>query len=499
MAYAWGLLNSGELEMVEPRLRVVEELLQRTEGANGNATSLSAGVVISDEERFRSLHSELEAARVYLAQSLGVIPGTLASARRALELIPPDDGVGRATGIALVALAHWGQGDLDDAHHTFSDALDAMRENGHLHAVIRGIFVLGDIRVAQGRLRDAVQTYEHGLRYSAQQVHTAPPETDELHLGLAEIHRERNDLAAASSYLDDIVQSAKHTVHIGNRLRWCSAMASILAARGAFDEALTLLEDGERHERRDPLPRVRPVDAIKARIHVAQGRVAEARDWAGKRQVTVDDELSYLREYEHITLARLLIAKHGADDQRSLEDADQLLVRLRTAAQSGGRMGSVIETLVLQAMTRHKLGNLRSALDLLGEAVMLAEPEQYLRTFLDEGVAMRELLRHAIARGLASSYTRHVLSTFDKPVHVAPAGAVNANTATNAIAPEQVLTTRETEILRLISTGMRNQEIADHLDISGATVKRHIANAYGKLGASHRTEALLRANELKLL
>ena len=124
---------------------------------------------------------------------------------------------------------------------------------------------------------------------------------------------------------------------------------------------------------------------------------------------------------------------------------------------------------------------------------------------------MRELLRHATARGLASDYTRQVLSAFDKPAPVVTAGVAGvagvgsvagnaaAGSATNAAPPEQALTTRELEILRLISTGMRNQEIADHLDISGATVKRHIANAYGKLGASHRTEALLRARELKLL
>ena len=129
---------------------------------------------------------------------------------------------------------------------------------------------------------------------------------------------------------------------------------------------------------------------------------------------------------------------------------------------------------------------------------------------------MRELLRHATARGLASAYTRRVLSAFDKPAPSVAAGVAGvagvartagngaagnaaAGGATNAPVPEQALTTRELEILRLISTGMRNQEIADHLDISGATVKRHIANAYGKLGASHRTEALLRARELKLL
>ena len=106
---------------------------------------------------------------------------------------------------------------------------------------------------------------------------------------------------------------------------------------------------------------------------------------------------------------------------------------------------------------------------------------------------MRELLRHATARGLAGEYTRRVLAAFDAPKQpVVPAGA-------NTPGLLQPLTTREQEILRLIAAGLRNQEIADHLSISAATVKRHIANAYGKLGAGHRTEALARATELKLL
>lgn len=108
---------------------------------------------------------------------------------------------------------------------------------------------------------------------------------------------------------------------------------------------------------------------------------------------------------------------------------------------------------------------------------------------------MRELLRTATARGLAGAYTRRVLAAFEAPAQpVAPSAA-----STETLHAEQALTTRELEILRLIAAGLRNAEIAEHLSISPATVKRHIANAYGKLGVEHRTEALARAGELKLL
>ena len=485
MGYAWSLLNSGELEAAEPRLRDVELWLQ------SNA--------VSDETRFHSLPAEVAAARVYLAQSLGAIPGTLEHAQRALDLTPAGDDAARATGTALVALALWGRGDLEAAHRTFSDALAIMRKSGHVLDAIRGIFVLGDIRVAQGRLRDAARVYENGLQRAAGEAPSAAAETDELHLGLAELHREWNDIDSAVGFLAAVTQSAAQASHAGNKLRWCTAMASVRVARGDLDAAFQLLEEGEQHERRDPLPRVRPIPAMKARIRIAQGRLDEVGAWVAASNLSANDDLSYLREFEHVTLARALVARHASSaSERSMGDAERFLDRLRTAAQTGGRIGSLIEILVLQSLAQHALGNTRRALDALAEALALAEAEGFVRVFLDHGMRMRDLLRHAIARGLAGEYTRRVLAAFDAPLTKQPAATAVRVTGAASVSV-QALTTRELETLRLIAAGLRNQEIADHLSISAATVKRHIANAYGKLGAGHRTEALARANELKLL
>lgn len=476
MGYVWGLLNSGELEAAEPRLRDVERWME-------------TGAAVSDEGRFQSLPADIAAARVYLTQALGNAPGSLEHAQRALDLMPDGNAAARATGTALVALAHWGRGELDAAHRTFSDALALMRQGGHVLDAIRGAFVLGDIRVAQGRLREAATIYEQGLQLAGEQVHTTPPETDELYLGLSELHREWNDMETATRFLDAVTQSAERAAHTGNRLRWCTSMAMVRDARGDLNGAIDLLDEAERHVRRDPLPRARPIAAMKVRIWIAQGRLDEAMQWVGAVKLSVDDDLSYLREFEHGTLARILIA-------RSVNEAVRLLERLRTAAQAGGRVRSVIEIVVLQSLAKHALGDLRGALDLLAQATTMAQPEGYLRVFMDEGSCMRDLLRHAVARGLAGEYTRRVLSAFDAPKVASQPVVPSGNTATVAV---ESLTARELEILRLIAAGFRNQEIADHLSISAATVKRHIANTYGKLGATHRTEALNRANELKLL
>ena len=198
---------------------------------------------------------------------------------------------------------------------------------------------------------------------------------------------------------------------------------------------------------------------------------------------------------EHVYLARVFIAEYKSDRaDHTSQEARGLLERLLKAAEGGERTGSVIEILALQGLAHQALGNISSALVPLERALTLAEPEGYVRIFVDEGAPMRNLLREAAARGVASSYTRRLLSAFDKagqpvsaPVTAAAPGLAEPPTA------------REVEIMRLIAAGLRNQEIADQLFISLSTVKRHIANAYGKLGVNHRTEAVARANELNLL
>jgi LuxR family maltose regulon positive regulatory protein len=483
MGYAWGLLNSGELEAAELRLCDVERALE---------TDFSH-FLISDQARFQSLGTELAAARIYLAQSRGDIPGTLEHATRTLATIPADDHAARATGIALVALAHWGRGELTAAHDTFARALEAMRAAGHDLDVVRGLFVLGDVRAAQGRLRDAAECYHRGLAVADQLSRFAEAETSELYLGLSELHREWNDLSAAEAHLETVKRRESTAVHKGNAQRWCVAMARIHEARGETDAALASLAEAETHERRDPLPRPRPIPAIGARLQLARGNIEAAEHWARASAVTIDGELSYLREFDHLTLARLLITRRHAQGELL-----SFLERLQVAAQSGGRLGSVIEILVLQSLANQAFGNSRASLDALAEALTLAERESFLRVFLDEGQQVRDLLRTATSRGLAGAYTRHVLRAFEAPRQAAPPAPRSAPSAKSDRLAQPV-TSRELEILRLIAGGLRNAEIADHLSISPATVKRHIANLYGKLGAEHRTEALVRAAELELL
>lgn len=144
------------------------------------------------------------------------------------------------------------------------------------------------------------------------------------------------------------------------------------------------------------------------------GRLGEALGWARERGLSAEDDISYLREFEHITLARILLAqsKSGRKDS-SLREAIGILERLRKAAQEGGRMGNVIEILVVQALAHQALGDIPAALLSLGQALTLAEPEGYVRMFLDEGAPMAQLLREAVGRGILPGYTGKLLGTFE--------------------------------------------------------------------------------------
>ena len=228
---------------------------------------------------------------------------------------------------------------------------------------------------------------------------------------------------------------------------------------------------------------------------LAQGRLTEALGWVRERGLSVDDDLSYLREFEHITLARVLIARYNSErKERFIHEAVGLLERLLKATEEGGRTGGLIEILALQALAHEAHGDIPRGLAPLERALTLAEPEGYVRIFVGEGEPMRDLLRHAAAGGVSRSFTRRLLSAFDGRAQPASAPA---QVAAGELA--EPLTAREVEILRPVVAGMTNQEIADQLVISVSTVKRHIANAYGKLGVGHRTAAVARAGELNLL
>ena len=415
VGYAWALLASGELEGVEARLRDAERWLETTADMRERPEAPSAEMVVVDEEEFRRLPGTIAVYRAGLALVLGDVPGTVKYARRVLDLVPEDDHLRRGAAAALLGLASWTSGDLEAAHRTYADGMASVQQAGNISDAIGGAIALADIRIAQGRLHEAMRTYEQGLQLATEQGEPVLRGTADMYVGMSELHREHNDLHAATQHLLRSKELGEHTGFPQNRYRWRVAMARIREAQGDLDGALDLLHEAERLYMSDFFPNVRPVAALKTRVWVAQGRLGEALDWAREQGLSVEDDLSYLREFEHITLARVLLAQYKSDRaDRSMLEAMGLLERLLQAAEEGERTGSVIEILVLQALAHQMQGDIPAALVPLERALTLAEPEGYVRIFVDEGQPMAVLLEAAAKQGIALNYVRHLLTAFGK-------------------------------------------------------------------------------------
>jgi LuxR family maltose regulon positive regulatory protein len=492
VAYAQAYLIAGKLEAAEARLLDAERWLEPTTATHDRPEAPSTKMVVVDEEQVRLLPASIAIARAYHAQALGDVPATVKYAQQALDLLPEGDHPERGEATSLLGLAYWASGDLKAAHRNFSDSLA-----GNIIAIIHGSFIPADIKMTLGHLNEAVNICEHALQLAIEQGEPMPLVAVETYTGISKLHRERGDLEAAAQ---DLATSKK----LGEQIelpdwqpRWCIAQARLKETLGDLDGALELLDEAGRLFIRTALPDVRPIAALKTRIWIAQGRLAEALEWVRERGLSVDDELSFLREFEHITLARVLIAEYKNDRaDRSILEAMGLLERLLKAAEEGRRMGSVIDILVLQALAHEAQDNIPLALVPLERALALAEPEGYVRIFVDEGPPMARLLYEAVARGVAADYARRLLAAFPVAEPEKPAPSKAQAPKSELVEP---LSERELEILKLIAEGLTNPEIAARLFLSLNTVKVHTRNIYGKLGVNNRTQAVIQARALGIL
>jgi LuxR family maltose regulon positive regulatory protein len=302
-----------------------------------------------------------------------------------------------------------------------------------------------------------------------------------MHVGIADVLRERNDLIGAAEQLAASRELGDENGLPKNPYRWRVAEARIRHAEGDLAAALHLLDEAERVFFADFSPVVTPIPALKARLWIAQGRVSQAWDWARTAQVSTDDDVAYVDQFEHSTLARLLLADDRVDEVLALTE------RLVRTAETGGWVGAALDALVVQALARHARGDVKRALESLARAFESAEPEGYVRIFADEGSSMAALLREAAKRQLAPTYVSLLQAAFASNRPIRRQGLI------------EPLSERELEVLRLLATEMSGPEIARHLVVSLNTVRSHTKSIYAKLGANSRRAAVRRAAELGLL
>lgn len=505
--YAGVLLQHGMMENVEAWLRAAELGLEP-----------AAARTVTNEAEFRRLPGAVAIHRSGLALMVGNIADTIKYARQALDLAPEDDLLGRGGAAGLLGLALWTGGSLEEAQQIFSEGILYLQKAGHFSDAIGLTLARSEIFITQGRLHAAMQLYERVLQAAAELGTPAVRGTADMLVGLSELYRERGNLTAAEQHLQRSKELGEHAGLPQNRYRWLAAMALIREAEGDLAGALELLEAAERVYAGDFSPNVRPIAAMKARVWAAQGRFVEALDWARGVKLSAGDDLSYLREYDHITLARILFARYRSErSEQILQEAAGLMERLLKAAEAGGRAGSVIELHVLLALAHQAQGDMDAALSHLQQALTLAEPKGYLRVFVDEGLPMEHLLGKAAAVGIKTGYTGRLLAAFEddqqsrtgeaprltfptmhevRQADKKPGAPVGPPAKDELMEP---LSERELEVLRLFGTELSGPEIAQELVIALSTVRTHTKNIYSKLNVNSRRAAVKRAAELHLI
>jgi LuxR family maltose regulon positive regulatory protein len=498
--YADALIDCGEMEGVEQRLRDAERWLEIA--GDGTASAM----IIEDEESFQALPAAIALTRSNHASYQGDNAATIKYAELALELIPEENLMQRAQAVVMRGITYWSLGDLPTARKSLVDWMESTRRMGIPLFTVASAFALADILIAEGRLQGAVSAYNQALQLAQETDQDLLPITAHHHLGLAMLYHEMGEEEKVTHHLQISSELGRKSTLIDWPYRKRLAHARLKESAGDLDTALALLDEAKQVYITNPVPDVRPVEALKTAIYLKQGRLHSAQAWAREQGLIVDGELSYLREFEHLTLARVLIAEYTkTGDKSALQQAEILLDRLLETAEEGDRTGSAIEILIVQALAHQAGGDIPAALSSLERALSVAEPEGYLRIFLDEGAPLAQLLTAAAALGIMPAYTRKLLDKFPSPhseLLIPNSSKSDIRHRSSEAATSDIvepLSSRELEVLQLIADGLTNKQIADRLYLSRHTIKVHTRNIYAKLDAHHRTQAVARARELGLI
>ena len=470
---AWALALVGDLDRVEPTLQVPEKLL----------APLEPSVEI------KTMQGTIAAARAQSANLRGDTHSAVEYARQALELLPDCSSISRSirsVATSILGDASWFNGDLEEAKRAYTEAIRIGREAGNLHMVIIANSNIADILMVQGQLHRAADIYTQCLQMAVRPDGQRSPLAANIFASMAKLFYEWDRLDDADQYIHQCIDLCQQWGDIGLQAYAHTTRARLEQARGHPEQAREAIREAERliGEYPDSSFLSTQLKSILAGVWLAQGNLDKPSQHIEERGIKFKDEIPYRREIDYDLLLRLLLAR--GDYEAAIHLSNRFL---QQAENKTGHVGLIIEALILRALALQGKKENEQALAVLEQALTLAQPEGFVRIFLDKGEAMTRLLCQAQSRQVGSGYAAVLLSKI---------GKTSGMTQPSMQLLIDPLTAREIEVLKLIKTGCTNQDIADQLVISIPTVKRHISNIYAKLGVKSRTQALAIGKELKI-
>ncbi len=414
--------------------------------------------------------------------------------------------------LTLLAEDHWARGlmllyrgsaflslqQIDEAIATLEQAVAFNEADVSRQHVLISKSLLANAYTSSGQLRRAMHLYQEVVQQEPDQQ-TPMRSLLMAHGGLGNLFREWNDFSSAFVHLEAGLDLYRY---IGGLLAMTWAvylpLARVYLAQGKWEEAFAALSHiAEAAHATASAHSTALVSAWQARFHLAFGDVEAAARWAREQGLSIQAlpanlaDLTY-PEMTSMTLARLSIAQGQA------RAALPLLEHLLTKAEKTHRTASALELLLIQSQAYETIGQKEQALMLVKQALQRAEPEGYMRLFLDEGPLIGKLLLNLRESNREQhAYLHLLLAAFPQQEPMRPLD--EGKPAQRSQPLLDPLSERELEVLRLIAAGASNEEIAGQLVIAISTVKRHVSNIFGKLGVSNRTQAVIYAQSIGLL